>query len=463
MMDLYKVKLPDPKPVIDLEEEDEEIKDGMDVELRAAVKKRLVNVGRIEKIVEKAAWERRPEEVEMVRKEIGKMEVFRKIHVSPAAERDICRCAMMKRYPPGEVVVREGDFGDTFYIILEGILRVEHSALGHINDMYPSDSFGELAMVEENSIRKATVIVEHAAKLLEIRRAEYDRYIKPWHMEEQKRMRKLITELKEFETWDEQKIMSLKGVMHIRRFKMGDVIVEEGAYTTVLMFIVVGHCKVTKHVVDDRVKLRAKQLPSPLKVAASLLRSQALSSDADVEIGMLYRGSCIDPEAVLGRTRSNYCATAMSNVDVLCIDCITHIFVDNPAIDSETLALIKRNNLVLPDSHVLQSMFKHGQHWGQYKDHLASHVVYRKRKEQVAKAGPFSKFREINRDDLLPDVPLDNAPSHYLQRRHQNSLFTEPTDGRWPYLQPNIFRSGEVQKVLALTPINVMMKDKTVV
>lgn len=42
----------------------------------------------------------------------------------------------------------------------------------------------------------------------------------------------------------------------------------------------------------------------------------------------------------------------MSNVDVLCIDCITHIFVDNPAIDSETLALIKRNNLVLPDSHV---------------------------------------------------------------------------------------------------------------
>eukprot|EP00961_Rhodomonas_salina_P213252 2880318-Rhodomonas_salina.2 len=36
LMDLYKVKLPDPKPVIDLEEEDEEIKDGMDVELRAA-------------------------------------------------------------------------------------------------------------------------------------------------------------------------------------------------------------------------------------------------------------------------------------------------------------------------------------------------------------------------------------------------------------------------------------------
>eukprot|EP00286_Rhodomonas_abbreviata_P000334 CAMPEP_0181291444 /NCGR_PEP_ID=MMETSP1101-20121128/1969_1 /TAXON_ID=46948 /ORGANISM="Rhodomonas abbreviata, Strain Caron Lab Isolate" /LENGTH=494 /DNA_ID=CAMNT_0023395833 /DNA_START=83 /DNA_END=1567 /DNA_ORIENTATION=- len=457
LMDLYKVKIPDVKPVD--EEDDDDIPD---MELKAAVRKRLVNVGRIEKIVVKAAWERRPEEVELVRKEISKMEVFRKIDVSPAAERDICKCAMLKKFPSGEVVVREGDIGDAFYIVLEGILKVQHSLLGHVNDLYASDTFGELAMVEENSVRKATVVVEHSAKLLEIRRAEYDRYIKPWHVEEQNRMEKLIKELKEFETWDQDKILGLKGAMHIQRYKMGDTIVQEGTYTTSLMFVVVGHVKVTKHVVDDRVKLRAQQLPSPLR-GATANRSAQIMTENNVAIGILYRGSCIDPEAVLGRTRCNYTATAMSNVDIVYVETLTHIFVDNPVIDSDTLALIKRNNILLPDSQSLQTMFRDDLLWGLYKDHLASYVVYRKRKEQVAKAGPFSKFREVQRDDLLPDVALDNPPLHPQHAKGKRSLFSEPTDGRWPFLQPNIYRSEVVQKALAMTPIHVMMTDKTIV
>ncbi len=67
--------------VVEEELEPEEDSQNVDNELKAAIKKRLVHVGRIEKIVAKAPWERRPEEVELVRKEIGKMEVFRKIDV----------------------------------------------------------------------------------------------------------------------------------------------------------------------------------------------------------------------------------------------------------------------------------------------------------------------------------------------------------------------------------------------
>ena len=69
--------------------------------LTRACSKRMINVSRIEHIAMKNPWERRPDEVETVRKEIAKMEVFRKIDVSPAAERDICKFVRLRVYRPG--------------------------------------------------------------------------------------------------------------------------------------------------------------------------------------------------------------------------------------------------------------------------------------------------------------------------------------------------------------------------
>ena len=37
----------------------------------------------------------------------------------------------------------------------------------------------------------------------------------------------------------------------------------------------------------------------------------------------------------------------------------------------------------------------------------------------------------------------------------------EPTDGRWPYCQPNIYRSEQVQQLMAMTPTVIMLRDKT--
>ena len=47
---------------------------------------------------------------------------------------------------PGAMVVREGDHGERFYIVLSGMLNVSQEGLGERRLLRPGDSFGEVAL-----------------------------------------------------------------------------------------------------------------------------------------------------------------------------------------------------------------------------------------------------------------------------------------------------------------------------
>ena len=47
---------------------------------------------------------------------------------------------------PGETVVREGDPGDRFYIVLSGLFSVSQEGIGERRMLRPGDSFGEVAL-----------------------------------------------------------------------------------------------------------------------------------------------------------------------------------------------------------------------------------------------------------------------------------------------------------------------------
>jgi len=47
---------------------------------------------------------------------------------------------------PGATVVREGDEGERFYIVLSGMLNVSQEDIGERRMLRPGDSFGEVAL-----------------------------------------------------------------------------------------------------------------------------------------------------------------------------------------------------------------------------------------------------------------------------------------------------------------------------
>ena len=87
--------------------------------------------------------------------------------------RDIC---VVVDYMPGHSVVREGDEGDSFFVVLAGQAKV--SAKGRsIRRLLPGDHFGEIALLDGGK-RTATVVTETPMTLLEIKRSAFTKLVR---------------------------------------------------------------------------------------------------------------------------------------------------------------------------------------------------------------------------------------------------------------------------------------------
>lgn len=71
----------------------------------------------------------------------------------------------------GEVIIRQGDAGDRFYLVEDGVVAVTVDG-GHVADLGPGDFFGEIALLRD-APRNATVTAAGDVRLLALERAEF--------------------------------------------------------------------------------------------------------------------------------------------------------------------------------------------------------------------------------------------------------------------------------------------------
>ncbi len=92
--------------------------------------------------------------------------------LSPTAFGALTRALDLEKVSPGDVVLRQGEPGDSFYVIASGLFRVERSGetaepvvLAHLDD---GAFFGEMALLSGEP-RAASVVAETDGELLKIR------------------------------------------------------------------------------------------------------------------------------------------------------------------------------------------------------------------------------------------------------------------------------------------------------
>ena len=84
--------------------------------------------------------------------------------------------ARAKRYGPGETIVREGDPGNAFYVVLDGKVRVDPPK-GSSAVLKAGDSFGEMALLD-GAPRSADITAEGEVTLMVIGRAAFQKLVR---------------------------------------------------------------------------------------------------------------------------------------------------------------------------------------------------------------------------------------------------------------------------------------------
>jgi ATP-binding cassette, subfamily B, bacterial len=80
--------------------------------------------------------------------------------------------------PAGAGVISEGDEGDRFYVVLNGMLSVSQESRGTQAVLRPGDYFGEVALAMHMP-RTASVRALTPATVASCDQATFDRYIRP--------------------------------------------------------------------------------------------------------------------------------------------------------------------------------------------------------------------------------------------------------------------------------------------
>ncbi len=95
--------------------------------------------------------------------------------LSPDEFDDLVASGRVESHPKSSVLIREGEEGNTFYVLLSGLVRIARDGRT-LAEYEPGAFFGELALINEDRRRRASVIAETDARVFCLDRTAYHRY-----------------------------------------------------------------------------------------------------------------------------------------------------------------------------------------------------------------------------------------------------------------------------------------------
>lgn len=162
-----------------------------------------------------------------------------------------------RRVTPNEVVIRQGDDGDNFYVIDRGRFGVLVGQGGHEKRVHQFEnvgSFGELALLY-NMPRSASIVAETEGVLWAMDRASFRRIVQRAAFKKRKLYEQLLKEVPMLDTLDEYERMNIADALISRSFQDGHAIIKQGDEADGMYFIEEGSVSVRIKKGDQEVEV----------------------------------------------------------------------------------------------------------------------------------------------------------------------------------------------------------------
>lgn len=236
----------------------------------------------------------------------SKMSFFSKFSIDQ--QNELCRVTESVSVSAQNIVFREGQYGQAYYIVLRGVLELyvkgDSTMNRHKPDHYDHgdrvsvlkvwDTFGERALESLQSKRKGTVIASEYAELLVIFREDYYNTISVLMQKKTKEKLLLLRKSTIFQNIDMRHLNALAKVMEPRIFRFDEVLFQSGSKVTGMLIIASGEARVevrVEAVCSDNNKNKNKISDSIISGTPNASKSKAVGSDDQSQISALSMAS----------------------------------------------------------------------------------------------------------------------------------------------------------------------------
>ena len=150
--------------------------------------------------------------------------------------------------PAGEILFRQGDVGDAFYMIFDGgPIEVTVAGVGRVAVLQKPAAFGEIALIS-GAARTATIQAIQATTLV---RLTADDYRLTLQGEQKQRIAKttnfLHSQVRLFASWSKGRIRFVSQIVGRLTFKAGEVISRQGDRAAGMYFVVTGRAGLVRY------------------------------------------------------------------------------------------------------------------------------------------------------------------------------------------------------------------------
>ena len=128
----------------------------------------------------------------------------------------------------GEVVMREGDAGESMFIVTAGTAVVSIEGAGEVARKTRGDWFGEMALMND-AARSATITVSGSLECLEITRGAFDEHVFGAIERPHSQTELLLTQVPLLSSLQPEQRSQLAANVEVEKFKEGDVIMRQHA------------------------------------------------------------------------------------------------------------------------------------------------------------------------------------------------------------------------------------------